>query len=328
MLEQDIPMLGFRALQAIMDLRATAGRQPRSAIKGIEARIPPADRARGADAQALTRLILHQGARLETEKDRLLLDALLFAASQPEIDPAAFAAATAILLADRLQSGFGQEDLGHFWSTFHPAYFALPSHDRAAITQGFLAGAALGRLRQAEPEPQLAHMTQSIEKVSSDLLLRASQDRARLVGAVEEAVGPQMATLILPHLRMLLAGIPQQPLTGDSPLFEPLLAMASNPLHQCFRSATALLLHQAVQTGDAEGWFAITLWQEMVEHWLGLDEMSGRPILAGLRYLYEVDPKWVPHPIRMASPKQMEGISLLPVLDESFSGGQSGARVG
>ncbi|MDV7144583.1 hypothetical protein R3X27_18040 [Tropicimonas sp. TH_r6] len=321
-------MLGFRALQAIMDLRATAGRQPRSAIKGIEARIPPADRARGADAQALTRLILHQGARLETEQDQQLLDALLFAATQPEADPAAFAAATAILLADRLQSGLGQDDLGQFWSSFHPAYFALPAHDRAAIAQSFLAGASLGRVRLPDPEPQLAHLTQGIEKVVSDLLQLASRDRAKLVGAVEEIVGSQMAPLVLPQLRMLLAGIPQQPLTGDSPLFEPLLAMASNPSHMAFRPATALLLLQAVQSRDDEGWFSITLWPETVETWLGLDEMSGRPILAGLRYLYEVDPRWAPQPNRMADPQRMEGISLLPVLDESFSGGQSGARVG
>lgn len=322
------PMLGFRALQAIMDLRATAGRQPRSAIRGIAARILPADRARGADAQLLTRVILHQGGRLETDRDSCLLDALKLAASQPDADRDSFAAATAILLADRLQSGKGKDDLGWYWSSFRTQYVALDAHDRAAIVQGFVAGAALGQVRMTSPPPPMSRLTQRPETVSAALLSLARRDRDVLEAAIGDALGEPMAQLVLRHLRSLIEGASRERLTGDSPLFEPLLAMASIPSHRGHAGATALLLDEAVRSRDAEGWFAITLWPQTIGNWLSLDETEGRPILAGLRHLYEADETWVPMPDRRVDPRRMDGVSLLPVLDESYSGGRNGSRVG
>lgn len=328
MLVSDSPMLGFRALQAIMDLRATAGRQPRSAIKGIAAHIPPTDRKRGADSQALTRLILHQGGRLETAEDLPLLDALQFAATQPQADPTAFAAATAVLLADRLQHGLGRENMGLYWESFHPAYYALPHHDRAAIVQGFMAGARTGQVKLGAPLPKLAHVTASEEAVRAKLLALVRRKKDLLISAVVEAVGEQMSALVLPQLRMSMVDAAQQPLTGDSPLFEPLLMMASNTTSPAGIPATALLLATAVQTGDEEGWFSITLWAEMLDTWLSLDEAQGRAILGGLRHLYESDQGWSPMPDRRVNPRQMGNAAFLPVLDASFTGGQHGARVG
>lgn len=327
MLENDSPLLGFRALQAVMDLRAAAGRQPRSAIRGIAARIPPADRARGADEQALTRLILHQGGRLESADDLRLRDALQLAASQPQADATAFTAATAILLADRLQNGLGNVDMGLYWADFQPDYLALPAHDRAAVLQGFLTGADLGRLRPG-PGPLPARLTETTEAVRADLLAAAVAGRTQLIAGVLEAAGDQRAELILPHLRSLLAGSRQPPLTGDSPLFAPLMDIAASAGHAATLPATVLLMAEAVLTGDEEGWFAITLWPESIRRWLALDRRAGRPILSGLRHLYEKDRDWVPMPDRRVSPKDMAEVPLLPVLDGSFAGGGHGTRLG
>ncbi|NDR57680.1 hypothetical protein [Aliiruegeria sabulilitoris] len=311
-----------------MDLRAAAGRQPQSAIRGIAARIPPSDQERGGDSQTLTRIVLHQGCRLETERDRALIDALQLAASQPEADPAAFSAATAILLADRLQHGLYPETMGDFWESFQDNYCALPKRDRAAIFQGFLIGADTGRVEITGPRPESCHLSESREEVQGALLELADRGQARLQAGVSKAVGAQMALLLLPELNVLLKGERRGSLTGDSPLFAPLLEMASDRRHPAHDFATALLLREAIENGDSEGWFSITLWPEMAADWLSTDTPYARPILAGLRYLYEAFPDWEPMPRRATSPKRLERLPLIPVLDDSFNGGRNGSRTG
>ncbi|SDJ00742.1 hypothetical protein [Aliiruegeria lutimaris] len=311
-----------------MDLRVAAGRQPQSAIRGIAARIPPSDQERGGDSQTLTRIVLHQGCRLETERDRALIDALQLAASQPEADTAAFSAATAILLADRLQHGLYQGEMGDFWESFQDDYSALPQRDRAAIFQAFLTGAGAGRVTITGPRHETCHLSESREKVQGALLEYANHGQALLQANVSEAVGAQMALLLLPELNGLLKGERSGSLTGDSPLFAPLLAMASDRKHEAHDFATALLLREAIENGDSEGWFSVTLWPEMAADWLSTDTPSARPILAGLRYLYEAFPDWEPMPVRATSPKRMEKLPMMPVLDDSFASGRNGSRTG
>ena len=326
MLVSDPPMLGFRALQAIVDLRAAAGRQPREAIREIAARIPPSDRNRGAGSQTLTRIILHQGCRLETAEDRVLIDALQLTASQSDADLAAFSAATAILLADRLQHGLYTETMADFWECCHDAYTALPPHDRAAILQGYLTGTELGRVKAPDLERNENCLSQSRETVQRMLLDFANKDRDVLLSSVSEIAGDQMAALLLPELRGLLRVNGARRLDGDSPLFAPLLAIAGNARHAASPYATALLLEQAASTGDAEGWFSITLWPEMAAHWLSAELPANRALLAGLRYLYEAHADWEPMPRRRVSPKTLDRVALLPVMDDSFAGARNGSR--
>ncbi len=311
-----------------MDLRAAAGRQARAALRGITARFPSPGGDDGAAARILIRVILHQGARLELPEDGALHEALLAAAGQPEADRAAFCAATAILLANRLQDGLGTEDLGSYWERFQPAYLTLPAHDRAAIIHGFLTGAEIGHVAIQPPESRFAQLTRRSEEVRAALLSAAAVRQGYLLAAATDFAGSQLTALILPQLRMLLAGARQKPLTGDSLLFDPLLSLAANAGHPANLPATAVLLSEAVKVRDEEGWFALTLWPEMIRSWLGLDTISARPIFAGLRYLYEADPLWLPMPDLRASPQRMTGVPYLPVIDESFSGGPPGAHTG
>ncbi len=309
-----------------MDLRATAGRQPQLAIRGIVALVPPTDRERGADAQALARLIVRQGARLEHTADLPLADALQLAASQPHANLPAFVCATAILLADRLQHGLLTADLATFWDSFRSTYFDLDAHDRSAIVQGFLAVAHAEGATLTLPLPE--RTTESGDEVQSDLRALAARDGTALTSAVTETMDDVTSTLSSRHMRSLLAGTGYRALTGDDPVFAPLLSLASTPGHPVHIAATALLLAEAVASGDSEGWFAVTLWADRINEWLALDNRTGRVILAGLRHLYESDPHWAPAQDRRANPKQAAAIPLLPVLDASYTGGNSGARVG
>ncbi|MFD0982324.1 hypothetical protein [Tropicimonas aquimaris] len=312
------PLLGFRALQAIMDLRAAAGRQPQAAIRGIVAHLPPGDRERGADARTLSRVILRQGCRLETADDLPLRDALLLTATQPERDLRAFACATAVLLADRLQDGLGHDDLGSYWDAFRTVYFAMEPADRAAIVQGFLTGSAIGRVRCADLPPPEMRVTLGLDALRRDLIGLSRTEATALAEAVERTLPGNGAEPALRHLHALLAGISVEPLTGDSPLFPPLLALASYSETPLLAAATALLLSEALMTSDDEGWFGITLWSEMAPVWLALPETEGRAILGGLRHLYETDPHWVPMPQIHASPENAGRLPLLPVLDTSY----------
>lgn len=301
-----------------MDLRAAAGRQPRAAVRGIVARVPSTDRDRGADARALTRVILRQGCRLETPDDALLLDALLLTATQPEADIRAFTCATAVLLADRLQNGLGGDDLGSFWDAFRTTYFSLPPLDRAAIVQGFLAGSAVGKVRCTDLPPPGVRVSRGLDEMRCDLIGLARTEAGALTEAISAASETEVEVAARRHLDALLAGISIEPLTGDSAIFPPLLTLASTPAAPLLPAATALLLAEALPTADEEGWFGMTLWSEMAPSWLTLPEKEGRAILGGIRHLYESDPGWVPLPQIHASPQNAGRLVLLPVLDASY----------
>lgn len=327
MLVPEAPMLGFRALQAVMDLRAAAARQPDSARRAIIALARKPDALAAPDVDDLERIIGAQGARLETEADRALLDALWLAASQPDRETGAFVCATAILLADRIQLGLGTDDLGAYWEAFRTVYFGLDAHDRTSIVQGFLTGAQLGRVRLSPPAPTAAHLTRNTEGLREDLLALSRRGAGALSSAVFEQLDPVTSALAQQHLQALLSGMVREPLTGDSMLFDPLLSIASRSRHPAHVAATALLLAEALRTGDVEGWFGVTLWPEQADVWLTLAPEQGAAILAGLRHLYESDPDWAPSPDRQASPRQATSLPLLPVIDASFVPGHPAERV-
>ncbi len=312
-----------------MDLRAVAGRQPRSAIKEIAQHTPGSGRVPATDAQALARIILRQGARIESDADRPLFEALQIAASQPEQDAAAFTCATAVLIADRLQHGLGDDDLGSYWAEFGPDYDRLAAPDRAAIVQGFLIGARQRRLRMpAAPTADAGRLSRPLAETAADLLALAGAQAEMLEEAFAATLPPLDATLATRHLRGLIEGRGHEPLTGDSLAFAPLLALAAAPARPGHTGATALLLAEALRSRDAEGWFAITLWPERIDGWLALPPSEARAILGGLRHLYESDPDWSPKPERLASPQPDLPYPLLPVFDVSYGRADPGEHVG
>lgn len=313
-------MLDFRALQAVSDLRAAARRQPRAVLRAIASRAPGSGRDPAADAAGLARVILRQGGRFEAEADRPLIEAALIAASQPQADTAAFAGATALLLADRLQHGIGDDDLGSHWQAFATAYAGLAPADRAAILQGFLTGTRRGLVRMpGGPLGATLATTRPGGEVDALLRLLAAAEAPALEAALEAMLPAMEAGLARRHLKALLRGPGGEPLTGDSLAFAPLLALASDPDRAGHAGATALLLAEALPDGDAEGWFCITLWGAHIDGWLALPPEQGAPILAGLRHLYESHPGWSPQPERLAPPRPDLAYPLLPA-DETRAG--------
>ncbi|WP_149866477.1 hypothetical protein [Tropicimonas marinistellae] len=297
-----------------MDLRATVERNCPATIRGIARQFPPTDRVRGADHHAIARVIEDQGGRLETSADLALYDAIRMSACQPDTDRAAFSGATAILLADLLQDGLGRDDLADYWAALQPAYSALPPHDRAAILQGYLTAADLGRVRC----PTLPHVQSQVALTSGEarapLLACARREMPALQRLLEDRIPNTSFTCAAAHLQQLVAD-EAEPLSGDSPIFAPLLYAASLATDPCWSAATAILLAEAIRTGDAEGWFAVTLWADHAANWFRSNDSDGRAIHAGLRYLYEADRAWVPIPEVFASPDHAHNLPLLPSPD-------------
>ena len=124
--------VSYRSLQAIADLRAVAGSASRETLNrlvaGLNGRVSATD---------LDRLIGAAGCRLSDRIAEAAHPALLLAATLPDDDYEAFRVSTAILLADRLQQGAGDDDLFWHWDAFQAHYRTLPDADRAAVLQGY-----------------------------------------------------------------------------------------------------------------------------------------------------------------------------------------------
>ncbi len=170
------PSVPWRTLQAIRDLRSVAEAASRATIGRIAAVIPPAGDQRRAE-ETLRGLIRRGRARIVTDAEVAMHPHLLLAATLPDDDVDAFAAATATLLADRLQRGRGEDDLYWHWDAFRPHYRLLEPPVRAAIFQGYAHAHRAGLVTlDALPGP-------------ADLVTRAPMDvRALLEGAGEGEV--------------------------------------------------------------------------------------------------------------------------------------------
>lgn len=160
-------------LQAIRDLRGVAEGASRATVGRIAAVIPPAGDQRRAE-EALRGLIRRGRARITTDAEMALHPHLLLAATLPDDDVDAFVCATAVLLADRLQRGRGDDDLYWHWDAFRPHYRLLEAPVRAALFQGYAQAHRAGLVTlDALPGP-------------ADLVTRAPMDvRTLLEGAGE-----------------------------------------------------------------------------------------------------------------------------------------------
>ena len=117
----------YRTFQAIHDLRWLAAGASPATLNRLSSGIP-----RDAAGLDPLQLVLAGGCRLTDELAQAAHQALVLAATLPEDDPDAFEAATAILLADRLQRGAGSDDLFWHWDAFQRHYDMMIAPKRAA----------------------------------------------------------------------------------------------------------------------------------------------------------------------------------------------------
>ena len=130
------PSVPWRMLQTIRDLRHVAESASLATLARIAAVIPPATEQR-APEETLRALIRRGRGRIVSDEEAALHPHLLLSATLPDDDVDAFTCATAVLLADRLQRGRGEDDLYWHWDAFRPHYRLIEAPARAAIFQGF-----------------------------------------------------------------------------------------------------------------------------------------------------------------------------------------------
>ncbi len=128
----------------------------------------------GADVASIEGIV-QSGGIIPDEKPRSY-SSLLMAAAMPDEDFNGFIVSTAILLADRLQGGAGQDDLYWNYDAFKDHYLLADAPVRAALMNGFRIGHQSGRCVLPE------------EPAAKSCYTRASQDVLQILRS-EQAEG-------------------------------------------------------------------------------------------------------------------------------------------
>lgn len=224
-------------LQAVRDLRTIAEGASRATLGRIASVIPPAGDQRRAE-ETLRGLILRGRGRIVTDAEAALHPQLLLAATLPDDDVDAFATATVVLLADRLQRGRGDDDLYWHWDAFRPHYRLLEGPVRAAIFQGY-AHAHRAGLVTLDTLPGPADLvTRAPMDVRAVLATAAPGEAADLIQAALEPDGVDEPTMRLwerrgarlrldPAMAPLLTGI--RHLYERSARWQPFLGRTFDP---------------------------------------------------------------------------------------------------
>ena len=180
------PSVPWRLLQAIRDLRHVAESASLATLARIAVVIPPVPEQH-APEETLRGLIRRGRCRITTDEQAALHPHLLLSATLPDDDVDAFTCATAVLLADRLQRGRGEDDLYWHWDAFRPHYRLIDAAARAAIFQGFAHAHRAGLVQLGVmPGP-------------ADLVTRAPMDvRAMLAGTRDGEALDALRTALAP----------------------------------------------------------------------------------------------------------------------------------
>ncbi|MEL7345086.1 MAG: hypothetical protein AAFN59_09540 [Pseudomonadota bacterium] len=88
--------------------------------------------------------VIGDGGKISGQNGDVIRETLLLAASLPDQDYDGFCAATALILADGLHGG-GDDNLYWHWDAFQAHYALAARPVRAALLQGYLTGAGIGR---------------------------------------------------------------------------------------------------------------------------------------------------------------------------------------
>ena len=174
----DLPLPRFGRLQSVADLRALARRGGPATLGRIAALIP------GLPPPGVLAAAVDEG-RLSGRAAEFH-DALALAATLPGQDRDAFVAATALLLADRLQDGAGRDDLYWHHDAHAEAYRGLDAPDRAAIFTAFALLHRAGRLTLPAPPPPRDCATRAETAVRAALAAAGGLAPARMLAEALE----------------------------------------------------------------------------------------------------------------------------------------------
>ena len=286
--------VGFRSLQSIHDLRHVAAFANRTVRQRIAAGVSPSALSTLRSPVVVDQLFDVDGCRLGSGETPALHKALLLTATLPGEDFEAFLTATAILLADRLQNGAGDDDLYWHWDAFQESYADAPDTVRAAIAQGYLASEADGRVVLGEHRYDMNPVTRRPEVLLPALYTLAAVASDEDLYALASADPRTEQLTVFTALKQVI-DLQDGILTSDQ--FEiPGRALRHASDQTGFAGlvpATALLLMNAFQDHDLvpvleRTW---TLHHSAIQ---SLPKRMARPLLAGFRHLYETHADWSP----------------------------------
>lgn len=282
--------MDFREYQYFSDLCQVASGASDATLRRIASGLPE-----DIGPDLIRRLIDDNSCRLDGDTFGRLRSTVTLASALPDDDFDAFVCATAILIADEIQGGEGMNSLYWHWDAYHDHYRMAEPHVRATLIGGFDALASSGRLA-LEPMPR-----------PDDLIGRPQDEVVGGLAELAHGMAPQTIQGLSLALhgrdadrhRMAIEWILRDPLcrmperSRRYPA-EVLAVVAGQPASEGFAEAVALLLIDAIRTGDGYGEAAAS-WSAHATEFTLLPAAARRPICAGFRHLFEKMPYWSPY---------------------------------
>ncbi|WP_298968704.1 hypothetical protein [uncultured Roseobacter sp.] len=276
--------ISFQTLQVVSDLRSVAA----TGFGGLS------ERLNAAHKPLLRKIIFDQKCVLSVSDAETLHADLLLVAALPDKGLDSFLTATALLLADRLQGGAGEDDLYWNWDAFQEHYRKGSSPIRAALMNGF----------------RWAHTTRrvNLEKVPEgrDLQTYDGDDLTRIFKVIARSMPSEMRDLVCEaapeETRHVHRKALENCLEGSCILSEyggwfpgeVVEIVSLDPDHAAHSACTALVLLDSIATRDAGGRMAFR-WEEQSTRYLQMKSDLGTAILAGVRHLHEMAMEWKPY---------------------------------
>lgn len=276
--------LSYPVLQATADLRSVAA-------KGFT---DLSDRLGALVKSPLRRVIFDQKCLLAPNDAALLHGDLLLVAATPNQGFESFVTATAILLADRLQGGAGQDDLYWNFDAFQDHYREASSPLRAALMNGFRAAHGIRKVKLSAP-PR-----------GHDLHTYDGDDLLRLLRRIARSMTPEVRDAICAKAPEETREVHRAALEnclktscvlsefGNWFPCEVVSPVALDTGHPAYAACLALVLINAISTRDLGGRMAFC-WEEQATHILSLPPELRVPIVAGVRHLHEMGFDWQPY---------------------------------
>ena len=160
----------FRTRQALGDLRGFVAQVPEETRARLIAGLPPLDESA---VDTLVR-VERDGLRFRHPKDTEIHTSVLLAAAMPDDDFPVFVYATALVLADMMQSDEAPDTLYWNWEAFHEHYSTADAPARAALLNGFRVAELAGRL-ELDPRMDPNHYFRLDRRALLDQLERAGE---------------------------------------------------------------------------------------------------------------------------------------------------------
>lgn len=276
--------ISFQTLQVVADLQSAAA----TGFVGLAERLKPSRK------QVLRRVIFDQKCLLSHVDVRSIHDDLLLIAALPDKGFDAFLAATALLLADRLQVGAGADDLFWNFNAFQDHYSKAPSPMRAAIMNGYRWAHSTRRINlEAVPAGGNLH-TYDGDDLIRILRMVARSMSGELRDQVYRAAPIDTRAVHRAALENCLNGSCVFSDYGGWFPGEVVELVSLNPDHAAYAHCTAMVMLDAIVTRDAKGRMAFR-WEEQAPRYLRMQSDLRKAILAGARHLHEMAIEWRPY---------------------------------